>query len=188
LGEQYRDPRKSIGINFLLAERFTDFFLLLFGSGKNILTSWDYNTVHAFNSYGGRVADIFQNNDAPKLPLSIFFKSEIAAYAYINGYPRTFRRFKLLLSSFPLIATDYGVRNNCNQCEELYKQPVPWIPLFALFFSFPFLWWSLGWGKGVYNYPKGLRGFILAVGALGLGIVLCAYGFNGLLIWWGTQF
>ena len=82
-----------------------------------------------------------------------------------------------LLASYKRIPTDG------TESEQINKKPVPYHSVIFITLGFPFLWWGLGWWKGLYDNPYGRSGYILATLCLIIGGTLWLYGIEGLTLW-----
>ena len=95
------------------------------------------------------------------------------------------REFIGLDKRLPLVASNGSVRNEGNESDQSYPKGFsPPKPLYLLSSSLGVIILGLGWWY--LNYSDGPGGnivFILANVAIPGGVILCLYGFNGLLIW-----
>jgi hypothetical protein len=55
-----------------------------------------------------------------------------------------------------------GIPEHPEQGEELNSKRKPFTAFLAFLFGLPLLWWGMGWWKGLYLNPDGIRGYILA--------------------------
>jgi hypothetical protein len=130
---------------------------------------------------------------------TIGIESHRPIYSEIDGDPRSGCRFKLLLvdhrlfssftqsvgHGFPLIAGDGRISYDSEQSENgdhiLSGLPEPSYPIasFLGIIVLSFGYWYLNRSNG----PGGNIVFVLAIAAFPVGVILCWYGFNGLLVW-----
>jgi hypothetical protein len=73
-----------------------------------------------------------------------------------------------------------NVEKQPKKSEDFQHKLPPLKALFAFLLSFVFVSWGWGWWKGLYDYPDGATGYILASLAGVVGIVLwwCGYSWS----------
>ena len=90
------------------------------------------------------------------------------------------------LHHISLLAGDTRIPYDRHQRERINEEPKQAYrirSLLLVIIGFPFVWWSLGWGKGLYVRPSQGLGFLLASISLLVGITLWIIGITGLTIW-----
>jgi hypothetical protein len=76
-----------------------------------------------------------------------------------------------------------GVPYDCSQGEYIKSKPIPLKSMFLLLLSLPFLWWGLGWWKGLYDCPYGILGYTLASLSVLVGVMFLLIAIQRLTIW-----
>jgi hypothetical protein len=100
--------------------------------------------------------------------------STLSAYQLLAKNPGLFfNLFIGIVHSLTLSTGFTGIPSYDNKRKDIGEKYKPLPPLLELSASFIFLWWGLGWWKGLYFHPCGIGGYILATASVIVGIVLC---------------
>src|SRR5258706_10859218 len=151
------------------------------------------SSVHHFgldSNIGWGVPEIFQQIRQIKFQVRsaifrdyVFENNNPLILSVVELYPCAFVRFKLdlrplgLFLHFPVNEKrDSSINKSGTEDQPLNKRRFPCWRFLAVVVGWSPSWWGIWWWDGVYIFPRGRWGYILATSTLVSSWILCVYG------------
>ena len=127
--------------------------------------------------FGRRFPAVF-NRPSNILPTNI-------GYAKISdiGLENALSKLVGFYHRIPLLGSHARIPDNRQEHEKINNNRRPLESVVLVLFGAPFWCYGAAWWKGLYDYPSGRWGYVLATLSIIIGFILCVIGINGLTVW-----